>query len=190
MRVISGRLKGRPLLAPKGHSIRPTSDQAKETLFNMLGPYVHQATMLDLFAGTGNVGIEALSRGAERVVFVEKAPKHLYILKRNLSVCDLESESGSSQRSIVYHGDANKIITRLHKNHWCFDLAFLDPPYRQTNLLCDILCKVLDLSLIKQNGLIVIEHATAFTPPAEPGHSFSLTKQRRIGDTTLSFYRS
>ena len=142
MRVISGRLKGRPLLAPKGHSIRPTSDQAKETLFNMLGPDVHQATMLDLFAGTGNVGIEALSRGAERVVFVEKAPKHIHTLKRNLSVCDLQSES------IIYHGDANKIVTRLHKDHWCFDLAFLDPPYRQTHLLCDILCTVLDLSLI------------------------------------------
>jgi 16S rRNA G966 N2-methylase RsmD len=82
------------------------------------------------------------------------------------------------------------VITRLHKDRWCFDLAFLDPAYRQTHLLCDILRKVLDLSLIAENGLIVAEHAASFTPPQEPGHGFSLTKHRRIGDTALSFYRS
>lgn len=183
MRVISGRLKGRPLAAPSGHTLRPTSDRVKETLFNMVGPqHVQQATVLDLFAGTGNVGIEALSRGAACAIFVEKNNRHAQILSRNLAACQLETQS------TVYRGDANNILTTFHKKQMQFDLAFLDPPYKQTNLLLDILRKMLKLSLITESGLLIVEHASIFSPPTEPGHGFSLTKQRQIGDTTLSFY--
>jgi 16S rRNA (guanine966-N2)-methyltransferase len=184
MRIISGRLKGRPLSAPKGRSLRPTADQVKETLFNIIGSHVQQATLLDLFAGTGNVGIEALSRGATHAVFVEKNSRHAQILSRNIAACHIEAES------TVYRGDANKILTTLHKKQMRFDLVFLDPPYRQTNLLLDILRKILALSLIAESGLLIVEHASSFIPPTETDSGFSLTKQRRIGDTTLSFYRA
>jgi 16S rRNA (guanine(966)-N(2))-methyltransferase RsmD len=183
MRIISGRLKGRPLSAPRGHSLRPTSDQVKETLFNMLGAHVQQAMMLDLFAGTGNVGIEALSRGAEHAVFIEKNPRHFQILSRNIAECRVEADS------TVYRGDANRLLLTLQKQQQQFDLAFVDPPYRHTNLLRDILRILIDLSLIAESGLLIVEHASAFTPPTELRNSFCLTKARRIGDTSLAFYQ-
>jgi 16S rRNA (guanine(966)-N(2))-methyltransferase RsmD len=182
MRVISGCLKGRALVAPKGRGVRPTSDQVKETLFNIIGSRIEQATFLDLFAGTGNVGIEALSRGAERAVFVEKHPAHVQILKRNLAACAIES------KSVVYCGDANKIIRVLRKECWQFQVLFLDPPYRQTRMLRDLLSQLTEMACVAKTGLIITEHIHTFEPPSHPGGSFSLTKQRRIGNTTLSFY--
>ena len=182
MRVISGSLRGHTLFAPKGQGLRPTSDLAKETLFNMIGRQVGQATVLDLFAGTGNIGIEALSREADQVVFVEKEPAYVRFLKRNLTACALES------RSRVYCGDANKIITVLHKEGWRFQIVFLDPPYRQTNMLSDLLRRVVELALLAETALLIAEHAHAFTPPATLSAGISLTKQRRVGDTMLSFY--
>lgn len=182
MRIISGRLKGRPLVSPKGRSLRPTSDMVKETLFNMLGQQVQDAVVLDLFAGTGNVGIEAISRGAAQAVFVEKEKRHVMCLTDNLLRCNIRKQC------IVYHGDATKSLTGIYKHHR-IDFAFLDPPYRQTRMLTDILGRMLKFPIMAESGLIVVEHAHTFTPPTEPGGGFSLTKYRRIGDTTLSFYR-
>lgn len=182
MRVISGQFKGLTLFAPKGREIRPTADVVKETLFNMLGEAIRQAMALDLFAGTGNVGIEALSRGATRVVFVEKHPLHVQMLYRNLKTCGITDEA------VVYHSDANKILPLLAKDHWQFQFMYLDPPYRQTRMLCDVLQRVIGLGLVAENGVIVVEHAYPFSPPSHLHESFSLTKQRQIGDTMLSFY--
>jgi 16S rRNA (guanine966-N2)-methyltransferase len=182
MRVISGRLKGRVLVAPKGRGVRPTSDQVKETLFNMIGSRIERAMFLDLFAGTGNVGIEALSRGAACTVFIEKHPAYVQILKRNLAACGIEAES------VVYCGDANNIIRVLRKERWQFQVIFLDPPYRQTRMLCDLFSQLIKMALIEETGLIIAEHSHTFPPPSHPDASFSLTKQRRIGDTALSFY--
>jgi 16S rRNA (guanine966-N2)-methyltransferase len=182
MRVISGRLRGHTLSAPKGQGLRPTSDQVKETLFNMLGQQVVQAIVLDLFAGTGSLGIEALSRQAEQVVFVEKQPRHIRVLQRNLAACGVESASR------VYRGDANKILQILQKEGWQFDLIFLDPPYRQTSLLEAMLSQLADRALIARTGLVVAEHARAFSPLLPPGAGLVRTTQRRIGDTILSFY--
>jgi 16S rRNA (guanine(966)-N(2))-methyltransferase RsmD len=182
MRVVSGHLKGRALVAPKGRGVRPTSDQVKETLFNMIGARIEQATFLDLFAGTGNVGIEALSRGAARVVFVEKHPAYVQTLKRNLAACAIESES------VIYCGDANKILRVLRRDGWQFQVLFLDPPYRQTRMLCDLLSRLTETTCVAETGLMIAEHRHAFSPPSHPGGSFSLTKQRRIGNTALSFY--
>lgn len=183
MRVISGRLRGRNLFAPKGHNIRPTSDQVKESLFNIIGSRVLHATFLDLFAGTGNIGIEALSRHAARVVFVEKSPEHVRVIKRNLAVCQLESESR------VYCGDANNMLRVLQKAAWTFDIIFVDPPYRQTNMLRDILTHIVERSLLADTGLLVVEHANTFIPQPNIGETLFLSKNRRIGDTTLSFYQ-
>lgn len=183
MRVISGSLKGHTLFAPKGRRLRPTSDQLKETLFNMIGAHVVQATFLDVFAGTGSIGIEALSRDAKWGVFIEKESACIRILKRNLAACALES------RSRVYCGDANKILNILQKENWCFTLVFLDPPYRQTNMLTDILQRLVSMTLVAETSLIVAEHAHTFAPPPALAKGFFLTKHRQIGNTTLSFYR-
>ena len=182
MRVISGSLKGHTLFAPKGRRLRPTSDQVKETLFNMIGSCVVQATFLDVFAGTGGIGIEALSREAKWGVFIEKDPACVRVLKRNLAACAVES------RSRVYCGDANKIVNVLQRENWCFDIVFFDPPYRQTNMLIDLLQRLASMSIVSKTSLLVAEHTHAFVPPPALSEGFFLTKQRQIGDTALSFY--
>jgi len=183
VRIISGNLRGRALFVPKGQKIRPTSDQVKETLFNMLGGRVTHATVLDLFAGSGNVGLEALSRGAAQVVFVEKNPAHAQVITRNLRACRVESGS------VVYCRDANKILRVLSKADRTFDIIFLDPPYRQTNMLSDMLLGIGLYTLLSDTGQLVVEHARAFAPPPIVRNSLTQTKQRRIGDTVLSFYQ-
>jgi 16S rRNA (guanine(966)-N(2))-methyltransferase RsmD len=150
----------------------------------MIARDIPQATFLDLFAGTGNIGIEALSRGAEQVIFVEKSPRHNQILRRNIAACALQTQS------LVYRGDANKILRLLRKETRTFDIIFLDPPYRQTNMLHDILENIVDYALLCETGLVVVEHGSTFVPSANIREQLFLTKNRRIGDTTLSFYRA
>ena len=183
MRVISGTLKGRTLLAPKGQSLRPTADQVKETLFNMIGGEILDARCLDLFAGTGNVGIEAISRQAAHVVFVEKVPAHLRVLKQNLAACGIEADCA------VYCGDANILLRKLQKAAQPFDIIYLDPPYRQTNMLRDILERLAASALLSARGMIIVEHAADAELPAAILDALYLSKSRRIGDTALSFYR-
>ena len=161
-----------------------TSDQVKESLFNMIAREIPHATFLDLFAGTGNIGIEALSRGAKQVVFVEKSPIHDRILRQNIAACALQTQS------LVYCGDANKILRLFRKETRKFDIIFLDPPYRQTNMLHDVLKNIADYALLVKTGLLVVEHGSTFTPPANIGGELFLTKNRQIGDTILSFYCS
>ena len=183
MRIISGACKGRKLFVPKGLFLRPTSDHVKETLFNIIAADIPRSTLLDAFAGTGNIGIEALSRGADRAVFIEKSPAYVRVLRRNLALCDLESHSE------VYCGDANKILLKFHKLGRKFDVIYLDPPYRQTNMLQDMLEQLLSYALIHETGLIIAEHAHTFAP-RDITDAWTLSDRRCLGDTTLSFYRN
>jgi len=183
VRVISGTLRGRNLRAPKGQNLRPTSDQVKETLFNMIGGDIREAVCLDLFAGTGNVGIEALSRHAAHVVFVEKAPEHFRVLKENLATCGVEANA------TVFCGDANILLRKLQKSGMTFDVIYLDPPYRQTNMLFDMLGRIADMAMLNADGQVIVEHASAHEMPPLIHDALELTKSRRVGDTTLSFYR-
>ena len=183
MRIISGSLRGRSLNAPKGQGVRPTSDQVKESLFNIIGPRTTQAAVLDLFAGTGNLGIEALSRDAERAVFVEKVPTHFQVLQRNLAHCGVE------EKSDAYCGDANKLLRMLQRKYGQFDIIFLDPPYRHTKMLRDVLSHIVKRKILVENGLLIAEHSQTFTPPADVENSLFLEKTRRFGDTCISFYQ-
>ena len=149
----------------------------------MIGGDIREATCLDLFAGTGNVGIEALSRQAAHVVFVEKAPAHFRVLQENLAAC------GITASATVFCGDANILLRKLQKSGMTFDLIYLDPPYRQTNMLLDMLERITDMALLNATGQIIVEHATAQEMPAAILDALELTKSRRVGDTTLSFYR-
>ncbi len=121
MRVVSGSAKGRPLKAVPGTGTRPTTDKVKEALFSMIGPYFEGGTALDLFAGSGGLGIEALSRGMDKAVFVDLEPKSIEVIRMNLTATKLENQAA------IYRNDAGRALKALAKRSTTFDLVFLDP---------------------------------------------------------------
>src|ERR1700744_2006081 len=123
MRVIAGTFRSRPLEAPRGTATRPTSDRLRETLFNVLAPRIDGARFADLYAGSGAVGIEAISRGAEHVWFAEKAPAALAAIRGNLSKLKVGGGYSIEDRSVA------KLLSSLAKAQWQLDIVFLDPPY-------------------------------------------------------------
>src|SRR5512139_2307015 len=151
MRVIAGTSKGRRLFTPKSHFLRPTSDRVKESIFNILGKDIEGKEILDLFAGTGNLGIEALSRGAKKTVFVEKGRQALRLIQRNLARC------GLSERSEILPVDADRAIGILKQRKDSFDLIILDPPYEK-GWLQKIFAKLNSHPIYQRNSILVIEH--------------------------------
>ena len=179
MRIITGTLKGRRLVAPKGLSLRPTSDRVKESMFNILGNELKGKTILDLFAGTGNLGIEALSRGAERVTFVEKDGEAIKLIKKNLIACKMEG------RADLLRKDVNQAIGYLKEKEERFDLIFMDPPYEK-RLIQRTIDRLASERIHADGSILVIEHNKREPLPGLP-ESWDLTQQRRIGETVLSF---
>jgi len=123
MRIISGTSKGRRLVTPKNQGLRPTSDRVKESVFNILGEIVEEKVVLDLFAGTGNLGIEALSRGARRAIFVEKGRQAVRLIQRNIAQCGMDG------RSEIIPKDVNRAIGILKQRGESFDVILMDLPY-------------------------------------------------------------
>jgi len=152
----------------------------KESLFNIIAGYVEEAEVLDLYAGTGSLGIEALSRGAKSAVFVDKSIEAVRVIKYNLEYTKL---SGKSE---VIAGDVFKAINRLCSEGRSFDIIFMDPPYRK-NYIKDTLQIVSDSGIIKDNGIAVAERE-AEDEAAEVVGRLKLWKNARYGDTVLSFY--
>ena len=181
MRVISGTAKGHPLKAPKGMNTRPTTDRIKEALFNILGSLTVDSRVLDLFAGSGALGIEALSRGAEKAVFIEKDAIAISVIKTNLVNTKLE-EFGE-----VYRNDINKAIQILAQKRYKFDLIFLDPPYEKDYEKAS-LEEIYKNNILAENGLIVVESSKKTLLPKEVGE-LNLFRQEKYGDTLLNFYR-
>jgi len=181
MRIISGTLKGRKLAGPGGAALRPTSDRVKESMFNIIGAEIEGKVVLDLFAGTGNLGIEALSRGAKSAVFVEKSRQALRLLEKNLSTCQV------GNRSEVLFKEAIQAIGHLKGRGACFDLIFVDPPYEKGLIECT-LEKLLRQKIYSDNSLLVIEHDRR-EPLSRYDKLWNLILQRRIGDTVISFLR-
>ena len=178
MRIIRGTSKGRRLITPKKDFLRPTSDRVKESLFNMLGREVEGKVVLDLFAGTGNLGIEALSRGAKKAVFVEKSRDAFKLIQRNLSLCHMED------RSEVLLKEVDQAIRILRRKGDCFDLILMDPPYEKG--LIERTLKRLDTETIYQDdSILVIEHHRRELLPDSLG-GWNLIRQRRMGDTLIS----
>ena len=190
MRIISGTARGRKLSTPpqKAHSIRPTADRAREALFNILGQRVKNAQVLDLFAGTGALGLEALSRGAERVVLVDKDHLSLNIITKNVSI--FPPEYLNSQKIIIIKDDLQRpsFIKKLPKLiSPQFDLIFADPPYDK-DLSKTILHFIDDQKILKAGGLIVIEERHNITLPTKLT-SIELIDKRKYGETGFSFYQ-
>lgn len=190
MRIISGIARGRKLSTPpqKVHSIRPTADRAREALFNILGQRVKNAQVLDLFAGTGALGLEALSRGAERVVLVDKDHLSLSIIKKNVAI--FPPEYLSSKKIIVIKDDLQRpsFIKKLPEHIGPqFDLIFADPPYDK-DLSRTILHFIDDQKILKTDGLIVIEERYNITLPTKLT-AIELIDKRKYGETGFSFYQ-
>jgi 16S rRNA (guanine966-N2)-methyltransferase len=179
MRVIAGRLGGRRLKAPRGRRVtRPTSDRVREALFAMLGDLAG-ASVLDLFAGTGALGIEALSRGAGSVVFVERHAGALRTLSENLAALGIESTQAQVRR-----GDALGALQSARGREETYDLVFIDPPYRQSHEWGPELSAVL-LSLLRPAARVVVESDRR--APLELG--MEVEQERRYGDTLIRIHR-
>lgn len=180
MRVISGTLKGRKLSAPKGKALRPTSDRVREAIFDILQYEVQGRKVLDLFAGTGALGIEALSRGAIKAVFVEANALFFSVLKKNLN------DFGLQERAEVLHREVRTGIKTLAGQGEEFDLVFLDPPYGK-GLARQTLQALSEEKIVSREGLIVAEHSREENP--DDIVLLERIDQRRYGRTLVSFFR-
>ena len=183
MRVIAGQFRSRPLTAPTGHDTRPTSDRLRETLFNVLAPRIAGSVFLDLYAGSGAVGIEALSRGAEQAIFVENAEPALRAIRANLSSLGIRGNYALEPRA------ASAALKRLAATERKVDIVFLDPPYIDTaayestlNLLGGE-CR----QFLAPNAIVIAEHLRKLELAESYG---ALTRYRTLkqGDSILSFY--
>lgn len=188
MRIISGTARGRQLTTPpqKDNSIRPTADRAREALFNIIGVGVKNCQVLDLFAGTGALGLEAFSRGAQHVVLVDKNPLSLAIIKKNIS---LFSGAKEEQNIIVIKDDLYhpNFLKKLPDNiSRQFDLIFADPPYGKDFSL-PILQYVNDNNVLRNDGTIIIEERHDIVLPEQLSR-LKRFDSRKYGETGFSFY--
>ena len=194
MRVIAGTFKGRRLVVPKGNRlVRPTADRVKESVFSILRERVVGANFLDLCAGTGSMGIEALSRGAKHVTFLDRDPRCIAGIKRNLDVCGLTTESGMYY---LLRCDVLKGIGSLHKRAAVFEVIYFDPPYgiglgdspqNPLELYTASLALLAKTALIKIGGTLLVEHAKQAVMPDTVGN-LCRDRQAHYGDTVISFY--
>lgn len=181
MRVISGSAKGRPLKAVPGSSTRPTTDKVKESIFSIIGPYFDGGQVLDLFAGTGGLGIEALSRGMEHGIFIDMEYKSIEVVKANLKAASL------AEQAEVYRNEAGRALKVLAKKETSFDLVFLDPPYRLKNGI-ELMNEMHERHLLNTDAIIVLEFETGHPYPASSA-PFTGLRQATYGDTTVHVYR-
>jgi len=183
MRVIAGKSKGKKLKYPKlaKGKVRPLTDQAREALFNILGERVPESYFLDLFAGTGAVGIEALSRGATLAIFVEVNKRVVQVIRENLEI------AGVSDRAEVYSVDALRAIKILDSKKARFDVIFIGPPYGSPALE-EAMEKISNCGVLNKDGIIIAEHRAKQNIKEEFGN-LKLVRSNRYGDTRLSFYK-
>ncbi|WFA09800.1 16S rRNA (guanine(966)-N(2))-methyltransferase RsmD [Tissierella sp. Yu-01] len=182
MRVISGFKKGHRLKSPKGKDVRPTEDKIKESLFNILGPIKEESIVLDLFGGTGQIGIEFLSRGASKAYFVDIASTSISIIKENLTHTKL------LDRSIIINKDALRSLRYLREINVKFDYIYLDPPFKEHELTLKTINEIIDYMLLSKDGIIIIEHEKEFILMDEY-QSLIRFDVRNYGSKSLSFYR-
>jgi 16S rRNA (guanine966-N2)-methyltransferase len=205
LRIISGYARGLKLKGPHGQAIRPTSDRAREALFNILGNRVRDALVLDLFAGTGALGLEALSRGARHVTFVDNNPDALILIKKNLLLLqktiptepaksvmkeeEILSFYSQQPASIIRHDLRRESFYSGHLNpHSCFNLIFLDPPYEK-GLSLQVLAYLDTCDFLTEHGLLVAEDSSGIELPGA-FDTLTIADKRRYGDTAFWFYKN
>ncbi len=179
VRVIAGSCKGRRLKVPRSETVRPTSDRARESLFNVLAPRLEGARFLDGFAGSGAVGIEAISRGAARAVFIENRARTAAILADNIDICRI------GEIAEILRAPWKAAAARLADRGDAFDVVFADPPYDRPDpggLLRD----VAEAGILAAGGIAIIEHRTGSVP--DPPTGWMPIRVLRVGDTSFSFF--
>jgi 16S rRNA (guanine966-N2)-methyltransferase len=181
MRITGGQTKGRLLANPKGQNIRPTSDRVREAIFNIIGQDLSGVKVLDLFAGTGSLGLEALSRGALQALFIDNSPQSLRLIRKNLALC------GFQDSGFVVRRDLRKgiILTRALEGE-LFDLVFLDPPYGK-NLIPLLLEELSRKGLLSSEARVIAESSKTEGLPVAMGNLHTVDT-RLYGDTKISLY--
>lgn len=180
MRVIAGQCKGRVLFSPKNNLIRPTSDRVKEYLFDRIGDRIEQLLVLDLFAGTGNLSIEALSRGAKSVTLVDKSNDALRLIYQNLELTNY------LLRCQVVHSDVLRFLNFAAKTNRKFGLIFADPPYSDS-VYQTVMQKIDSINILEKGGLFIFEHDSKVN--AELGlKTLEVESRKKLGDTAITFY--
>ncbi|HEV2388820.1 MAG TPA: 16S rRNA (guanine(966)-N(2))-methyltransferase RsmD [Candidatus Acidoferrales bacterium] len=182
MRIVAGKYGSRHLKGPGRVGMRPTSDRLRETLFDILGPAVEGSLFVDAYAGTAAVGIEALSRGASRAIFIEIARGAVALIRANLR------ELGIEEAAEILQGDVVRVLGRLQARAVQADFLFLDPPYDDESEYRRVLEFLGHAAPLAPYGLVIIEHRTTFPLPEFVGKLESFRRVRQ-GDATLSFYR-
>ena len=180
MHIIAGQRRGAQLFAPKGMDTRPTQAKVKESLFNIIQFYVPDARVLDLFAGSGNLALEAISRGAASAVMVDMDREAISCIRRNVEKLRFEDVT------TVFKCDWHQAVAQMKSGGLgSFDLVFLDPPYRMTEL-GDMCAALADANLLAEDAMLVLEHKTGACPPLD--ERFELFKERVYADTEIHFY--
>jgi len=180
MRVIAGGARGRTIRSARGRAMRPTASKVRETLFNLIGPDIEGCRFLDLCAGSGSVGIEALSRGAAAAVLVDNHPTAITLINRNLS------DLGMSSRAVVVRRDAVGALSHLARRGQVFDEVFLDPPY-DSDVASRCLRSRKWLDIMSPLGRIFVEHRSGTVWPPLPG--WRVEDSRKFGETALTVFR-
>ncbi len=181
LRIISGRLKGKRIHTLPGTETRPTSDRLRESIFNILGTRVKNALVLDLYAGSGALGIEALSREARFAVFIDNNKKAMDIIKRNIRSCTLDAQS----TTILW--DIRKNLNCITAIPGMFDMIFMDPPYLK-GMIPDTLKNLGKTKKLARHSSLIVEHAST-EPVSVDATEFTITGQRTYGKTSLTFLR-
>lgn len=180
MRIIAGEYGGRRLSAVPGNQTRPTTDKVKEALFSMIGPFFDGGQVLDLFAGTGGLGIEAVSRGCDRAVLVDKQRQAIQVITDNIAV------TKATERFRLLKIPAQSALTLLATEQQQFDYVFLDPPYR-FKIIHQLLTKLAELSLLADAARVIVE--TDREDDIELPSGFELIKRHDYGITKISVYQ-
>jgi 16S rRNA (guanine966-N2)-methyltransferase len=182
MRIIAGLWKGRRLVTPRGDTTRPTADQVRIALMDTLAPRLPGARVLDLFAGAGGIGLEALSRGAAHATFVERDARAVTALRANIATL------GAEACTRVVRDDAGRALARLARDGEAFDVVFLDPPY-ESDQTAAVLAALGEGRLTRPGAVVVAQHLTKRAPSSRAG-ILDAYRTRRFGETTLTFFRA
>ncbi len=178
MRVIAGSARRLNLKAPKGMDTRPTTDRVKESLFNMLNPDLYGCVFLDLFSGSGGIGIEALSRGAAKAVFVDRSPVCAGIIKENLDFTRL------AENAEVIQSDVFAAVKKLGDRGEKFDIIFMDPPYLE-GFYIPVLAEIRKAGILSEDGYVVAECSKDHRLPSVEG--YEIIKERKCGPAVMTF---
>jgi len=182
MRITGGRLRGRRLASFKGLEIRPTSDRVREAIFDLIGHHLTGEKVLDLFAGTGSLGIEALSRGAAWALFIDHSPKAIDLIVRNLKLCGLEAQGFALRKDLL------KGFPRRHRLlEEKMDLVFVDPPYRK-GMILPVLEELSNLRILGSPATLVAQSEQKEVLPPQV-RDLQLAKSRVYGETRITLYR-